>query len=66
MYNDRNIKKSGLPVARHSPVIAQRARGEEDSPIIKKILISSLIGMGVNAGAGFLPRLQYFVWAGHT
>lgn len=54
MYNDRHIKKSGLPVARHSSAIAQRARVNEDSPFIKKVLISSLIGLGVNVGAGLL------------
>lgn len=54
MYNDSHIRKSGLPVARHNSALARRAKTEEDSPLIKKVLISSMIGLGVNVGAGLL------------
>lgn len=54
MYNDRHTKRGGLPAQRQSISLASRVRADEDSPLIKKVLISSLIGLGVNLGSGIL------------
>lgn len=54
MYNDDHRKTSGLPAQRHSPSFAMKVRDEDGAPLIKKVLISSLIGLGVNLGCGII------------
>ncbi len=54
MYNDRQIKRGGLPVRRKSTALASKAHVEDDVPLIKTVLFSSLLGVAVNAVAGLI------------
>ena len=54
MYNEDHRKRSGLPVQRHNTSLSMKVKEEDGSPLIKKVLISSLIGMGVNLGCGII------------
>ena len=54
MYNDDHRKRSGLPAQRQSHSLAMKIRDEDGAPLIKKVLISSLIGLGVNLVCGIL------------
>ena len=62
MYNERNHKKGGLPVLRKRNDVSVRGRGDEDSPIIKAILRSSLLGIlaSVLSGGVLLTFLCFF------
>ena len=53
MYNGQ-IKKGGLPAQRKGFSPSSRTRSADDSPLIKTVLISSLLGIGIAAVAGIL------------
>ena len=52
MYNDRKRGKGGLPAQHRVTGMSQRTRTVEDTPIIKKVLLSSLLGVLVSALSG--------------
>ncbi len=55
MYNnDRKKHISGVPMQRKIPSPITRARTDEDEPLFKKIMISSLWGVGASAVSGIL------------
>ncbi len=54
MYNDRKKGASALPMQRRNTSLAQRTHREEDSSILKKVMISSLLGAGAAAVTGIL------------
>ncbi len=54
MYNDRKSRPSALVAQRNHPVPARRALENNEAPLFKKILLSSLIGAGVCGAVGIL------------
>lgn len=52
MYNERT--RGGLPTARSRATSALRKRGGEDTPLFKKLMLSSLWGLGANLLSGIL------------
>ena len=62
MYNDRHRGKSGLPAQKRQVGMAQRTRANEEAPIIKTVLLSSLLGVTVSVVSGgiLLTLLCFF------
>jgi len=54
MYNDRQGRSAGLPTIRKNVGLARKRNVKEETPIIKKVLSCSLLGIGVNALSGIL------------
>ncbi len=54
MYNDRKRGSAALPIQRRSTSPVSRAHREEDTPILKKVILCSLSGVGVSLAAGIL------------
>lgn len=54
MNNDRQIKKGGVPALKKSSSPPSRSRKAEDTPLIKTLLLSSLLGVGISAAAGLI------------
>ena len=54
MYNDRQIKRSGLPAHQKSLYPQSRSHKVEGTPLIKTLLLSSVIGVMISAVAGFI------------
>ena len=54
MYNDRKRGASALPMQRKNSPLAARTHREEDSPIFKKIMICSLMGLAAIFVTGVL------------
>lgn len=54
MYNDRKRGASALPMQRKNTSLAMHTYRDEDPPIIKKVLLSSLWGLGACAASGIL------------
>ncbi len=53
MYNDKRIRQTGvLPIQKRSSVMQSRTKSIDESPILKKVLLSSLFGLGINALSG--------------
>ena len=52
MYNNRKGKGAGLPSIRKSTALARKRSVNEETPLFKKIISSSLLGVGVNALSG--------------
>ena len=52
MYNDRKRGKSGLPSQHIKTSVAQRKHVSEETPIIKRVMLSSLFGVVVSAVSG--------------
>ncbi len=65
MYNDRHKGKSGLPAQKRQMGMAQRTRVNEETPIIRTVLLSSLLGMLVSViSGGILLTILCFVALG--
>ncbi len=62
MYNDSHKGKSGLPAQKRQMGMAQRTRVNEETPIIKTVLLSSLLGVltSVISGGILLTLLCFF------
>ena len=56
MYNNRT-NKSGLPAQRRITALSTQKRSGEEPPLLKRIINSSLIGIGVIALSGLLLLL---------
>ncbi len=54
MYNERKKGSAPLPVKRRSTLPISRSKHNDDTPILRKLLISSLIGLGVCVLSGIL------------
>ncbi len=53
MYN-RQIAKGGLPTPRRNTGLGARRSSRDEPSLLKKVLMSSLLGLAVNAGAGIV------------
>ncbi len=54
MYNERKHRASALPAVKRRDMPVKRSKTENESPIINKIILSSLLGAGANALIGII------------
>ncbi len=54
MYNERKKRNSALPAIKRRELPINRTRTETETPVINKIILSSLLGSAANALAGIL------------
>jgi len=54
MYNKHQGGAGGLPIPHRSVGLSARRKAQDDTPLFKKILMSSLIGLLVNALSGVI------------
>lgn len=54
MYNERKNQKCVLPIQRKQGLPPSRSHAADEGSLLKRILLSSLVGVGVTAGTGIL------------